>query len=86
MQKILLSVLMLITGLAARACPTCEIAQPKYLKGISHGGGPQGQWDLVIISVTAVIVVATLFFSIKFLVRQGEKSGTHIKHVILNRE
>ncbi len=77
---------MLITGIAAIACPTCEIAQPRYLKGISHGSGPQSQWDLVIISVTAVIVLATLFFSVKFLVKPGEKSVTHIKHFILNNE
>ena len=77
---------MLITAIAAIACPTCEIAQPRYLKGISHGSGPQSQWDLVIISVTAVIVLATLFFSIKFLVKPGEKSVTHIKRFILNNE
>ncbi len=77
---------MLITAIAAIACPTCEIAQPQYLKGISHGSGPQSQWDLVIISVTAVIVLATLFFSIKFLVKPGEKSVTHIKRFILNNE
>ena len=77
---------MLITAIAAIACPTCEIAQPRYLKGISHGSGPQSQWDLVIISVTAVIVLATLFFSIKFLVKKRKKSVTHIKRFILNNE
>jgi len=77
---------MLVTGLATIACPTCEIAQPRFLKGISHGTGPQSQWDLVIISVTAVIVLATLFFSIKFIAKPGEKSATHIKHFILNNE
>lgn len=86
MKKIMLIFSMLITGIAAIACPTCEIAQPRYLKGISHGSGPQSQWDLVIISVTAVIVLATLFFSVKFLVKPGEKSVTHIKHFILNNE
>lgn len=86
MKKIMLIVSILITGLAATACPTCEIAQPRYLKGISHGAGPQSQWDLVIISVTAVIVLASLFFSIKFIAKPGEKSATHIKHFILNNE
>ncbi|MEO5947851.1 MAG: hypothetical protein ABIP79_13615 [Chitinophagaceae bacterium] len=86
MKKIMLIFSMLITGIAANACPTCEVAQPRYLKGISHGSGPQSQWDLVIISVTAVIVLATLFFSIKFLVKPGEKSATHIKRFILNNE
>lgn len=86
MKRLLLMISILVTGFTATACPTCEIAQPRYLKGISHGSGPQSQWDLVIISITVVIVLATLFFSIKFLVKPGEKSATHIKHFILNNE
>ena len=86
MKKIMLIIPMLVTGLVTIACPTCEIAQPRYLKGISHGTGPQSQWDLVIISVTAVIVLASLFFSIKLIAKPGEKSATHIKYFILNNE
>lgn len=82
----MLTVAILTTSLVAFACPTCEIAQPRVLKGISHGTGPESNWDLLIISVTASIVIATLFFSIKWLVRPGEKSVTHIKHLILNIE
>ena len=77
---------MLLTGLIAIACSTCELSQPRYLRGITHGTGPQSNWDYLIISVTAVIVVATLFFSVKWLVQPGEKSVTHIKHLILNLE
>jgi len=82
----MLSIAMFVTGLITFACPTCELAQPKYLRGITHGTGPQSNWDYLIISVTAVIVIATLFFSIKWLVKPGEKSVTHIKHLILNIE
>jgi len=84
MKKVMLIVVLLVTGLMTFACPTCEIAQPRYLKGITHGTGPQSDWDFLIISVIAVIVIATLFFSIKWLVQPGEKSVTHIKHLILN--
>lgn len=84
MKKILLIVTMLVTELLAFACPTCEIAQPRYLRGITHGTGPQSNWDFLIISATAIIVIATLFFSIKWLLMPGEKSDTHIKHLILN--
>jgi uncharacterized protein HemY len=80
MKKVMLIVVLLVTGLMTFACPTCEIAQPRYLKGITHGTGPQSDWDFLIISVTAVIVIATLFFSIKWLLKPGEKSDTHIKH------
>lgn len=82
----MLIVAMLITGSAASACPACEKAQPRYLRGITHGAGPQSNWDLVIISAMSVVVIATLFFSIKWLLKPGEKSDTHIKNVILNKE
>ena len=84
MKKILLIIAVLLTGSMAYACSTCVIAQPRYLRGISHGTGPQSKWDLVIIAVTAVIVVATLFFSVKWLLQPGEKSASHIKHLVLN--
>ena len=84
MKKVMLIVVLLVTGLMTFACPTCEIAQPRYLKGITHGTGPQSDWDFLIISVIVIIVIATLFFSIKWLVQPGEKSVTHIKHLILN--
>jgi uncharacterized protein HemY len=84
MKKVMLIVVLLVSGLMTFACPTCEIAQPRYLKGITHGTGPQSDWDFLIISVIVIIVIATLFFSIKWLVQPGEKSVTHIKHLILN--
>lgn len=86
MKKILLSAAMVATGFITIGCPTCELAQPRYLRGIAHGSGPQSNWDLVIIYVTAVIVIATLFYSIKWLVKPGEKSAAHIKHMILNMD
>jgi hypothetical protein len=84
MKKIMLSIAWLLTGLNIFACPACEIAQPRYLRGITHGTGPQSNWDFLIISFTAVIVIVTLFLSIKWLVKPGEKSVTHIKHLVLN--
>ncbi|MFT3903479.1 MAG: hypothetical protein QM727_09910 [Niabella sp.] len=56
------------------------------LKGIAHGAGPQSQWDYLIVWIAVVIVLATLFFSVKWLIRPGEKSDTHIKRFILNNQ
>jgi hypothetical protein len=86
MKKIMLGAAALITSLMTGACPVCDRQQPKILQGITHGGGPQSNWDYLIISATILIVLATLFFSIKWLVKPGEKSVTHIKHLILNIE
>jgi uncharacterized protein HemY len=86
MKKSLLTLLFALSGFLANACPACEKQQPKVLQGITHGAGPQSQWDYVIILATAIIVLVTLFYSLKWLVRPGEKSDDHIKQLILNAE
>lgn len=86
MNKLKFLSVFLFLGQIGIACPVCEKQQPKILKGIAHGAGPESNWDYVIIWTAVVIVVFTLFFSIKWLIRPGEKSSTHIKRFILNNE
>ncbi len=86
MKRLLIILAILFTSIGAFACPVCEKQQPAVLRGISHGTGPQSNWDMVIIWVTVALVVLTLYFSIKFLVRPGEKSEDHIKRFILNND
>ena len=85
-KKLIAIVAILFISLPTIACPVCEKQQPKILQGITHGAGPQNNWDYLIIAVTAVIVLISLFCSIKWLVKPGETSDTHIKHLILNIE
>lgn len=84
MKKVFLTGFILLLSIPGIACPACEKQQPKLLKGITHGAGPDSNWDYVIISVTAIIVLFCLFFSVKWLLRPGEKSASHIKLSILN--
>ncbi len=86
MKNIMLILVFLIPGLSAMACPACEKQQPEMLRGITHGTGPESNWDYVIVWATVIIVLITLFFSVKWLVRPGEKSEYHIKRSILNKE
>jgi uncharacterized protein HemY len=86
MKKIFLTVVLLLNALWVFACPVCERNQPKVLKGITHGAGPESQWDYAIVCVTVAIVLCTLSFSVKWLIRPGEKSDSHIKRFILNNE
>lgn len=86
MKKYLLILLIGLSGAVAKACPVCDKQQPKVLQGITHGAGPQSQWDYVIISFAVVIVVITLFYSVKWLFRPDEKSQDHIKQIIINGE
>ena len=83
-KNLMTIVALLFISLPIIACPICEKQQPKILQGITHGAGPQSNWDYLIIAVIAVIVLVTLFLSIKWLVKPGEKSDTHIKHLIIN--
>jgi uncharacterized protein HemY len=86
MKRIILIFLLLLNTYILFACPACEKQQPKLLRGITHGGGPQSRWDYVIVWIMVGIVILTLFFSIKWLVKPGEKSNNHIKRFILNSE
>lgn len=84
MKKIILSALLVLVSIpAAFACKLCEEQQPKWLKGVVHGPGPQNMWDYIITYAGILFVLAVLFYSIKFLVRPGEKNPDHVKYTIL---
>ncbi|HEY9363256.1 MAG TPA: hypothetical protein VIQ00_08355 [Chitinophagaceae bacterium] len=84
MKKSLLIICLLILQVAAMACPACEKQQPKILRGITHGQGPSSNWDYVIVISTVIIVLATLYFTIKWLINPGEADVNHIKRTVLN--
>jgi len=84
MKKILFTISLLLTGIFSWACPACENQQPAMLKGITHGTGPSSNWDYVIVLVAALIVLATLYYTVKWLIRPGEKEANHIKRTVLN--
>jgi hypothetical protein len=69
---------------ASLACDLCKENQPKPLQNITHGLGPQSDMDYVIIFVGIIIVALTLFFSLKFLLKPGEKNPNHIKNIVVN--
>lgn len=74
------------TQIGLFACPVCDKQQPEITQGITHGTGPQSYWDWVIIATIILITVMTLFFSIKYLIKPGEKGPNHIKQIILNNK
>jgi NADH:ubiquinone oxidoreductase subunit 5 (subunit L)/multisubunit Na+/H+ antiporter MnhA subunit len=82
--KYLLSVLIIFIAQIAIACPVCEKQQPKITRGLTHGAGPQSDWDWVIIAIITLIAVLTLIYSIKYLLKPGEKNNDHIKQSILS--
>ena len=84
MKRIAVSLLAVLFTLPMWACEVCEKQQPKMLKGISHGTGPQSGWDMPIIYVSGIIVLFTLIYSVKYLVKPNENAKDHIKRSILN--
>ncbi len=86
MKKIILFFIAVLNAVFTFACPVCERQQPKLLRGITHGAGPQGEWDYVIVCTMVAITILTLFFSVKWLIKPGERSSQHIKHFISNME
>jgi hypothetical protein len=65
------------------ACTVCRSRQPAPLRDITHGAGPSGMGDYIIIVGAVVVVVAALVFSIWYLVRPGERNPDHIKNIVL---
>ncbi len=86
MKKYLFVVIMLALGpVQALACALCTEQQPRFLRSVIHGPGPQGPWDYVIMAVSMAIVLVVLFLSIRYLARPGEKDPGHIKYMILGQ-
>lgn len=52
----------------------------------AHGPTMQtpGIWDYAIVAIAIVVLVFFLCLSIKYLIRPGEKEGSHIKKKILD--
>ena len=84
MKKLTIILFLLLGKTVAFACEVCERNQPKVLRGIVHGAGPDSNWDYVTIGITAIIVLLTLIYSIKWLIKPNENNTDHIKYSILN--
>lgn len=83
-QKVLFTTLFLIGTFYTFACDVCKENQPKGLENITHGAGPSGNLDLIIIWSAVVIVGFTLFFSLKYLIKPKETNPDHIKNIVRN--
>ncbi|MES2519869.1 MAG: hypothetical protein V4585_17260 [Bacteroidota bacterium] len=86
MKTIILFTLFFFMQRLSFACDACEKQQPKILRGIAHGAGPESDWDYVIVWATVAITVISLFFAIKWLIKPGENEESHIKRTFLTFE
>ena len=74
-----------IAGYApAKACDACKAQQPKFLQGITHGPGPTGNWDYIIVGIMVVITLYSVYALIKCLAKPENTEHLAIKKIILN--
>ncbi len=85
-RKIILLSFVLLGCMQVFGCPVCDRRQPKLFRGWVHGAGPESNWDYFIVAFIALIVLITLFYSVKWLLKPGEDKQDHIKRMILNSE
>lgn len=88
MIKKIFFVCLLLLNFSAKvwACAACEAQQPTFLKGITHGPGPDSNLDYFIVSIAVIIVLFTLYYSVKWLIKPGETNANHIKQTIFNKD
>jgi hypothetical protein len=65
------------------ACDTCKLRQPEVTKDLTHGTGPESDWDWFIVAIVVLITVLAFIFSVKYLIKPGEKDKNHIKYSVL---
>jgi hypothetical protein len=82
---VLFTGIILLYSQPAMACKACSQQQPKLLQGITHGPGPDSNWDYLIVGVMVFITLYTLYATIKCILRPAEKTSSHIKRMILNQ-
>ena len=84
MKKLILTTTILFLNILTFACPACEKQQPKIFRGAIHGAGPDSDWDYLITAGAALIVLVTLFYAVKWIIKPGENNNNHIKRTVLN--
>ena len=83
MKRSALFMVLVVSAYTGMACDVCQKNQPASLRGITHGTGPQNQWDLPIVVAAGIIVALTLALALRMLLKPGERDPEHIKRTIL---
>lgn len=85
---VLLCIVLVFTGsLGAFACDACQKQQPRIFQGITHGAGPDSNWDYLIVSIMTAITLYALYATVKCMIRPSAADSRHnlIKTMILNQ-
>ena len=83
-KTITIAALFIGTISSTLACTVCKEQQPKILRGLAHGAGPDSNWDYLIVAVIVAAVVGTFLMSARYVLKPGEGNNNHVKYSILN--
>ncbi|MFP3833585.1 hypothetical protein [Chryseobacterium joostei] len=81
-----LNVILILWSSYALACDACQLRQPEITKDLTHGAGPESSWDWFIVGIVILITVLAFIFSVKYLIKPGEKDEKHIKYSVFSDE
>ncbi|MDP9959364.1 hypothetical protein [Chryseobacterium lathyri] len=84
--KKILSVTLILLVNYALACDACKLQQPEVTKDLTHGTGPESNWDWFIVGIVILITVLAFIYSVKYLIKPGEKDKKHIKYSVFSDE
>lgn len=86
MKKInlLLSIIFIFGFQFANACDLCKKNQPAGFENITHGAGPSGPMDYFIIWGSILVVLVTLYLTLKYIIKPKEGNPDHIKNIVTN--
>jgi hypothetical protein len=84
--KKVLSVTLILLVNYALACDACQLQQPEVTKDLTHGAGPESNWDWFIVGIVILITVLAFIYSVKYLIKPGEKDKKHIKYSVFSDE
>ena len=77
---------MLTVNIVAFACDACNQNQPKILQNITHGNGPQSNWDYFVVIAMVMITVYTLYATVRCFIKPTESRYDHIKNTVLKEQ
>jgi len=80
LRLVVTTLVALIITASVDACPACEQANPRILRGLVHGSAPQGSWEFALVLLAMVVAGLVGIYSIKLLFCPGETAADHIKY------
>ena len=83
MKRVIITAFLFTVHHVIVACDLCKANQPKGFENLTHGEGPQGNVDYIIMVIAIIIVGYTLIMSIKYLARPKETENNHVKNLVV---